>query len=339
MAFAPLAGMIAGPLLEGAGVGAALGLGASGLGALTSGVIGLGQGHGLLGAGLDALGGYGGAGAVGNLGATGAVSQAAEAASAGQAAGNEAAQGILSSQGISGAGNIYGSGVPLSPEFLDATRAAAQPAAAQGAANALAGMDTSLAGQVASGAKDLTNPGGLARFKDITGSSALSSLGTPAAGLAIGALTPPTNYGIAPNPYAGSFGSFTPMSELRRRAQSNFAEGGIASLNPMDGMFDARRTLPGYDEPSHETYKKGGFLNGPGDGMSDSIPATIDDKQPARLADGEFVVPADVVSHLGNGSTKAGAQRLYAMMDKVRKARTGTTKQGKQIQPERYMPA
>ena len=82
-----------------------------------------------------------------------------------------------------------------------------------------------------------------------------------------------------------------------------------------------------------------GYLDGPGDGMSDSIPATIEGKQPARLADGEFVVPADVVSHLGNGSTKAGSKRLYAMLDKVRQARTGTKKQGKQIKPEKYMPA
>lgn len=84
---------------------------------------------------------------------------------------------------------------------------------------------------------------------------------------------------------------------------------------------------------------KGGYLDGPGDGMSDSIPATIEGKQPARLADGEFVVPADVVSHLGNGSTKAGSQRLYGMLDKVRKARTGTKKQGKQINPNKFLPA
>jgi hypothetical protein len=84
---------------------------------------------------------------------------------------------------------------------------------------------------------------------------------------------------------------------------------------------------------------KGGYLDGAGDGMSDSIPATIEGKQPARLADGEFVVPADVVSHLGNGSSKAGSQRLYAMLDKVRKARTGHTKQGKQINPNKYLPA
>lgn len=81
-----------------------------------------------------------------------------------------------------------------------------------------------------------------------------------------------------------------------------------------------------------------GYLDGEGDGMSDSIPATIEGKQPARLADGEFVVSADVVSHLGNGSTKAGAKRLYAMMDKVRQARTGTKKQGKEINAERFLP-
>jgi hypothetical protein len=81
------------------------------------------------------------------------------------------------------------------------------------------------------------------------------------------------------------------------------------------------------------------MLKGPGDGMSDSIPASINNKQPARLADGEFVVPADVVSHLGNGSTDAGAKRLYSMMDKIRKARTGRKKQGKQIDAAKFMPA
>jgi hypothetical protein len=89
-------------------------------------------------------------------------------------------------------------------------------------------------------------------------------------------------------------------------------------------------------------YAAGGmprFLSGGGDGMSDDIPAVIGNKQPARLADGEFVIPADVVSHLGNGSSKAGAKQLYSMMDKVRSARTGNSKQGKQINPRKYMPA
>jgi hypothetical protein len=84
---------------------------------------------------------------------------------------------------------------------------------------------------------------------------------------------------------------------------------------------------------------KGGYLDGAGDGMSDSIPGTIEGKQPARLADGEFVIPADVVSHIGNGSSKAGSKQLYTMLDRIRKARTGHTKQGKEIKPQKYMPA
>jgi hypothetical protein len=88
------------------------------------------------------------------------------------------------------------------------------------------------------------------------------------------------------------------------------------------------------------SYSDGGrMLKGPGDGMSDDIPATIGHKQPARLADSEFVIPADVVSHLGNGSSDAGAKKLYSMMDNVRKARTGTKKQGKKINPNKFMPA
>jgi len=88
-------------------------------------------------------------------------------------------------------------------------------------------------------------------------------------------------------------------------------------------------------------YAAGGnsrLLKGPGDGMSDNIPATIAGRQPARLADGEFVIPADVVSHLGNGSTEAGAKKLHEMMNKIRKARTGNPKQGKQINPNKFMP-
>jgi len=75
--------------------------------------------------------------------------------------------------------------------------------------------------------------------------------------------------------------------------------------------------------------------------MSDSIPAVIRGKgvQRAALADGEFVVPADVVSHLGNGSTKAGAKKLYAMMDRVRQARTGRTRQAPAVKTDRLLPA
>ena len=85
--------------------------------------------------------------------------------------------------------------------------------------------------------------------------------------------------------------------------------------------------------------KEGRFLNGKTDGMADKIQTDIDGKQPARLSHGEFVIPADVVSHLGNGNSDAGADVLYEMMDKVRVARTGNKKQGRQINPRKYTPA
>lgn len=115
---------------------------------------------------------------------------------------------------------------------------------------------------------------------------------------------------------------FTP-SYFSAGMSPGYAAGGIASLPGM-------ATAGGMTE---------GLLNGPGDGMSDSIPATIDGKQEARLATGEFVIPADVVSHLGNGATEPGAKVLYAMMDRVRQARTGNPKQGKEIEPEKFLPA
>jgi hypothetical protein len=121
--------------------------------------------------------------------------------------------------------------------------------------------------------------------------------------------------------------------------------GGLAAIQGMRDGYAPATTMDGNIPQmagggSIGGYSDGGrMLKGPGDGMSDSIPGVIGNKQPARLADGEFVMPADVVSHLGNGSTDAGAKRLYAMMDKVRNARTGTKKQGKQIKPEKYMPA
>jgi hypothetical protein len=90
-------------------------------------------------------------------------------------------------------------------------------------------------------------------------------------------------------------------------------------------------------------YSDGGrLLRGPGDGVSDSIPAVIGKKQPARLADGEFVVPARIVSELGNGSTEAGARKLYAMMDRIQKARGKTVGKGKvakNSRSEKYLPA
>jgi hypothetical protein len=97
------------------------------------------------------------------------------------------------------------------------------------------------------------------------------------------------------------------------------------------------------------TYMEGGgttdvtgeprMVQGTGDGMSDSVPATIEGVQEARLANDEFVIPADVVADIGNGSSNAGAKKLYNMMDRIRKARHGTTKQPPEIRAERLMPA
>ena len=124
-----------------------------------------------------------------------------------------------------------------------------------------------------------------------------------------------------------------------------FADGGIAMLaaggydrQVGEDPYPMRMASGGISDLGG--YSDGGrMLQGPGDGMSDSIPASISGKRPARLADGEFVVPADVVSHLGNGSTDAGAKQLYSMMDKVRTARTGKKKQARAVTPQKYMPA
>jgi hypothetical protein len=120
--------------------------------------------------------------------------------------------------------------------------------------------------------------------------------------------------------YGANMAGITNPSQMTRLGEIPTAAGG--GLSHLGGYSDGGR-----------------MLKGPGDGMSDNIPAMIGKKQPARLADGEFVVPADVVSHLGNGSTDAGAKRLYAMMDKVRRARTGKKKQAPAVNTRRLMPA
>jgi len=96
--------------------------------------------------------------------------------------------------------------------------------------------------------------------------------------------------------------------------------------------------VPRYAHGGIAGAHKGYYLGGKTDGMADDVPARIDGNQEARLSDGEFVIPADVVSHLGNGNSDAGADQLHSMMDGVRKARTGNPEQGKQINPQNFMP-
>jgi len=131
--------------------------------------------------------------------------------------------------------------------------------------------------------------------------------------------------------------------EYRRITGKEVSEFGMA----MGGRINSYDDEPGGDDGMMQggiaALAKGGlpprYLRGGGDGMSDSIRARIEGKQEARLADGEFVVPADVVSHLGNGSSNAGAKRLYSMMDRVRRSRTGKTRQAPQVNTRRMMPA
>lgn len=124
------------------------------------------------------------------------------------------------------------------------------------------------------------------------------------------------------------------------------ASGGDAEMIPPVVIDDER---PDLNEPQQAAagglmgYAQGGsaeprYLRGETDGMADELNTSIDGQQPAQLSHGEFVIPADVVSHLGNGNSDAGAKELYKMMDRVRMARTGTTEQGKQINPEKFTP-
>jgi len=124
---------------------------------------------------------------------------------------------------------------------------------------------------------------------------------------------------------------FSPITgKYQANAPQMYAQGGIAAL-----ASGGLGSLGGYSDG-------GRLLRGPGDGVSDSIPATIGRKQPARLADGEFIVPARIVSELGNGSTEAGARQLYAMMDRIQAGRRktmGKTKTAVDGKSVRHLPA
>ena len=138
-----------------------------------------------------------------------------------------------------------------------------------------------------------------------------------------------------------------PAMQKRATSPTETAIAQAAQAANVQAPQDASKVIENLPVP---TYAAGGiaglseggkprYLAGQTDGMADKIKARIDGKQEARLSHGEFVIPADVVGHLGNGNSEAGAERLYAMMDRIRKARTGTKKQGKQINPDKYLAA
>lgn len=327
MGFGPVGGAIAGGL-----TGALTNRQNPLMGALMGGVGGYGIGG--LGAGLEAFGGQ-------QL----AAEQAAQQAAILQNLPVESAVGDLSTQMFPEAINYYGAS-----EFPGAVSPTPSPSSAmyRGLQSLLPGADN--VGQ---------------NWSDFVGKAA--SKGVPASGLggATGALTKAGMAAAPLIPYAMS--SLGQQPTLRPGTPSG-SKGNIRpyEYDPRTQTFTAMPVYAaaagGLTPPMQDTYPQarigrpmgtggvagiqeyaagGKLLEGPGDGMSDSIPAVIKGPKPQRaaLAQGEFVIPADVVSHLGNGSTDAGAKRLYAMMDKVRHARTGNKQQGKQINPEKYMPA
>ena len=146
------------------------------------------------------------------------------------------------------------------------------------------------------------------------------------------------NAGIARRPGSGGVTYFSPMVYTPQAAAAPAAPVTPAPVTP--AVVEPERYAGG-GIASLGGYSDGGqLLRGPGDGVSDDIPATIGDKQPARLADGEFVVPARIVSELGNGSTEAGARKLYAMMDRIRQARSKSLKNiAANSKADKYLPA
>lgn len=114
--------------------------------------------------------------------------------------------------------------------------------------------------------------------------------------------------------------------------------GGIAAVQPAPRVNTEERPALNLASGGIAQLKEGRYLRGETDGMADKIDTKIDGKDPAALSHGEFVIPADVVSHLGNGNSEAGAKILEQMMSRVRKDRTGKKEQGKEINPNNYLP-
>lgn len=239
--------------------------------------------------------------------------------------------------GIAGLDKILGGN--LANMFGFGTKGNAGAAGFRGAPANLTATQTQIAqpaytpysGQTTMGRKQLTDMAYSPTVAPVAGAEPVTPApfvggyapGAPAAAVAPVpiARTVATPIAETPEQRAASFASFkantTPAADIRTVAA---AEGGLMGL--------ARGGSTGQPR----------YLQGATDGMADKIDTDIDGRQAAKLSHGEFVVPADVVSHLGNGNSDAGAQVLYKMMDRVRKARTGNAKQGKKINPAKFMP-
>ena len=359
--------MIAGGALAATGVGAPLAAAIVG-GGYTAATGSLKKG---LMAGLGAYGGAGIGSALGASGTSAIESQAANAVTqtpayeAQQALAQEQAKQLAQQQVATPATDMFGGAkAPLSATdyatqaekitqpLRDMTTAASDSARAGSgfggeAYNASSGSIGNRLSTMGQGVSSLGSEAGRSAFMSNLGAvpgtySANTTLAAAAAPLAFNDSEPQkpktdsdpgqqytysanaVNPTPTPDPYGRERRYFNPAYTARAADGGLMANGGISEYN-----------LGGYSDG-------GRLLRGPGDGVSDSIPATIGHKQPARLADGEFVVPARIVSELGNGSTEAGARRLYAMMDRIQKARSKTVGKGsiaKNSKAEKYLPA
>mgnify|MGYP003677351971 FL=1 len=154
----------------------------------------------------------------------------------------------------------------------------------------------------------------------------------------------PNTYDPNRRPGSGGQRYFTDAQYIPKNATPNtpMSAEGLAALNAANpAQEEIKPTTPPMQQMAAggiAELKQGKYLDGKTDGMADKVPASIDGMQEARLSDGEFVIPADVVSHLGNGNSDAGAKVLEDMMARVRKERTGNTKQGKEIDPKKFLP-
>jgi hypothetical protein len=242
--------------------------------------------------------------------------------------GGEGATMVSPTGGISGASAGAG-GSPNQPlsqqtiDFLDKETPQERETRMQGISDLISmAVPGGMAARALSGALSSSTAGNIANFFSPPGSQPNYGVPVDSRGTYAGNPMGQTSYESGEgNP--GESGGFTNDAGGSEVSGSlGFAQGGISHLGD---------------------YSDGGrLLRGPGDGISDSIPAMIGKKQPARLADGEFVVPARIVSELGNGSTEAGARKLYAMMDRVQKARKKTVGKGKVAANSRsakYLPA
>jgi len=349
-------GGAAAPAIMGMSAPAAIGLGVGGVQALRTGNLMEGVKAG--------LGAYGGAGLAGGLmgAGVGAAQNAAIAGAPTSVVGSELTQQGLANQAAA-----------------EATKTAlANPLATTGQGLAGLGTEAGRAGFMSSvgGVSGLAKSGLAGLAPMMMAEPEAPPVGTPDRDMGQRYsynATPTTPLPQPDVPRAGSpeqfqsFGkeqrfftpSYTKINADQAKSLYGYAEGGDVNFryDPSTQQFETAGQNPepqGHaDGGLSHAYAAGGYnlgdysdggrlLRGPGDGVSDSIPAVIGKKQPARLADGEFVVPARIVSELGNGSTEAGARKLYAMMARIQSARgktVGKNKVAKNSRAERFLPA